>query len=151
MGSGNLIGYDIAGGYSYLVENDLQGPKGWVKLGYHGNSYSLPSSSTNALSPITFKSLFVGLGGDLPVRGGYGAFLDFNIGVFNSVSEGGNLSGNPTSASDVSFSLGGYYHYTQRVSFRATVDFVSNSADFDTNRSVSQKVITFVPAIQYYF
>lgn len=151
IGSGNLVGFRIAGGYSYLVDNDLLGPKGWLKLGYHSNAYSLPSSTADATTPITFKSLFVGLGGDLPIRDGFGAVLDFNLGIINGASENTKLSGDTNSASDVSFSIGGYYRYTQRISFRGTLDFISNSADFKTNRTVSQKIITFVPAVLYYF
>lgn len=151
LGSGNLLGFKLDGGYTYHLTDDLFGPKGWLKLGYRSNAYSLPSSTSDALAPITFHSLFVGLGGEVPVRDGFGAVLDFSIGIINGASEDGNFSGNVNSASDVSFSLGGYYRYTQRITFRATLDGQFNGADFTTNRSLSQHVLTFVPAAVFFF
>jgi hypothetical protein len=151
LGSGNLLGFKIDGGYTYHLTDDIFGPQGWIKLGYRSNAYSLPSSSQDALSSITFHSLFVGLGGEIPIRDGFGATLDFNIGIFNGASESGKLSGNTDSASDVSFSLGGYYRYTQRITFRASLDGQFNNADFVTKRSLSQHVLTFVPAAVFFF
>jgi hypothetical protein len=151
LGSGNLLGFKIDGGYAYHLTDDLFGPQGWIKLGYRSNAYSLPSSAADALAPITFRSLFVGLGGEVPIRDGFGATLDFGIGVINGASETSQLSGNTNSASDVSFSLGGYYRYTQRITFRATLDGQFNSADFATKRSLSQHVLTVVPAAVFFF
>lgn len=151
IGSGNLLGFRIDGGYTYHLTDDLFGPKGWLKLGYRSNAYSLPSSAADATAPITFHSLFVGLGGEVPIRDGFGATLDFSIGVINGASEEGKLSGNTDSASDVSFSLGGYYRYTQRITFKATLDGQFNNADFTSNRSLSQHVLSFVPAAVFFF
>jgi hypothetical protein len=151
LGSGNLIGFKLAGGYTYHLTDDVLGPKGWLRLGYHSNAYSLPSSTADALASITFHSLFVGLGGEIPIRGGFGALLDFNIGIVNGASEDSQLSGDASSVSDVSFSLGGYYRYTQRITFRATLEGQFNNADFLTNRSLNQHVLTFVPAAVFFF
>ncbi len=151
IGSGDLLGFKLAGGYTYHLSDDLFGPKGWLKLGYRSNAYSLPSSSSDATASITFHSLFIGLGGEVPVRDAFGATIDFSIGILNGASESGNFSGNVNSASDVSFSLGGYYRYTQRITFRATIDGQFNNADFSTNRSLSQHVLTFVPAAVFFF
>jgi hypothetical protein len=47
--------------------------------------------------------------------------------------------------------LGGYYRYTQRITFRATLDGQFNNADFKTQKSVSQHVLTFVPSVVFFF
>jgi hypothetical protein len=151
IGSGTLLGFRINAGYTYHLTDELFGPQGRLKFGYRSNAYSLPSSTADASAPITFRSLFVGLGGEVPIRDGYGATLDFSIGILNGVSESGNFSGNTDSASDVSFSLGGYYRYTQRITFRATLDGQFNNADFKTQKSVSQHVLTFVPSVVFFF
>jgi hypothetical protein len=151
LGGSGLTSFVLDGGYAFLLADDVMGPKGWVKLGYRSNSYSLPDSASNNTASIAFKSLFLGLGGDVPVRDGWGALIDLGVGIFKGADEDANFSGNANSVSDVSLTLGGYYRYTPRITFRATLDFLWDSADFDTQRSLSQKVITFSPAIVYYF
>jgi hypothetical protein len=89
----------------------------------------------------------------MPIRSDYGALFDLRFGLFNGASEDGNFSGDVNSVSDVGFLLGGYYRYAPRITFRVTVDFDSYSADFKgpTTPSISQKTVTFVPAVLYYF
>ncbi|MDR3606285.1 MAG: hypothetical protein P4M08_02770 [Oligoflexia bacterium] len=151
LGTSGWTNFVLDGGYSYLINDDVMGPKAWVKLGYRSNSYSLPDSSANNIAAISFKSLFLGLGGDVPIQDGWGATADLGIGLFKGESEDSNFSGNATSVSDVSFTLGGYYRYTPRITFRAMLDMQFNGADFDSQRTLSQKVITFSPALVYYF
>jgi hypothetical protein len=151
FGGSGLTTFVLDGGYAFLLDDDVMGPKGWLKFGYRSNAYSLPDSSVNYTASVAFKSLFLGLGGDIPVRDGWGTLVDLGIGIINDVDEDSNYSGNANSITDVSLTLGGYYRYTPRITFRATLDFLWDSADFDSQRSLSQKVITFSPAIVYYF
>jgi hypothetical protein len=156
LGSSGWTNVALDGGYSFLIHDDVMGPKGWVKLGYRTNNYSLPDSTSDNIAAISFKSLFLGVGGDVPIRSGWGALADLGIGLFKGVSEDGNLSGSSSSVSDISLMVGGYYRYTARITFRATLDMQYNNADFvspsgSTQISLSQKVITFSPALVYYF
>jgi hypothetical protein len=148
----NLSSVDLAVGYSYLVTGDPFGPKGWLKLGYQSTNYNLPSDADESIGPISFHSLFFGLGGDLPVRNGWGATLNFNLGIVNGASEGAGFSnGGITSSTDVDFLIGGYYRYSNRMTFRVGFDVHDNGADFTNGNSLSQKVISLSPAILYYF
>jgi hypothetical protein len=148
----NLSMVDLAVGYSYSVTGDFFGPKGWLKLGYRSTSYNLPSDAAESIGPISFHSLFFGLGGDLPVRNGWGAILNFDLGIANGADEGTGFSnGGVASATDVDFLIGGYYHYSNRMTFRVGFDVHDNGADFDNGNSLSQKVISIAPAIIYYF
>jgi hypothetical protein len=156
VGSSGWTQVTLDGGYAFLLTDDVMGPKGWVKLGYRINSYSLPDSSANETAAISFKSLFVGVGGDVPIRAGWGAIADLGVGLFKSADEDSNFSGATTSVSDISLMVGGYYRFTQRITFRATLDMQYDDADFtspsgSTQITLSQKVITFSPALIYYF
>ncbi len=150
-GGANVFTFKLDGGYSYLVTGDFTGPKALVKLGYRSGSYSLPTSSTEFVGPISFKSLFLGLGGDLPIRNEYGVDLDFDIGLLNGVTQSGFSDGDTDSVSSVSFSLGGYYRVSNRMKFRAALEVMAESADFTDKASISQKIITFTPSLVYYF
>lgn len=156
-GASDYLGIKIAGGYQYLVTGDIAGPKGWARLGYRSGSYSLPTIATSFVTPVSFTSLFIGLGADVPVYSYYGVLADFNVGIVNSVSEGStasgtnNFSGIGSSISDVSFSFGVYSRFNQKVTFRLTLDGQLDNATFDTGKSLSQKIITIVPSVQYFF
>lgn len=152
--SGNLFGLKADIGYSYLITGEFFGPKGWVKLGYHSNLYNLPISpiiAGEATGPLSFKSFFAGLGGDLPIRGGWGADMNLEFGLLTSSVESGISSGSVGSSNDVAFSAGVYYRYTQRISFRAGVDVIANGADYAAGSAVSHRIIAFTPSVQYYF
>jgi hypothetical protein len=151
-GSASATEFKLDGGYSYLVTGDFLGPKALLRLGYMSTSYSFPSSTADKTGPISFKSLFLGLGGDLPIRNEYGVDLDFDIGLLNSATETGSfLDGSLNGASVVSFSLGGYYRLNNRMTIRAAIEIMAQSADFSDGANVSQKVITFSPSLIYYF
>lgn len=150
-GGSNVFSFKLDAGYSYLVTGDFIGPKALLKLGYRSDSYSLPTSTTDSIGPITFKSFFVGLGGDLPIRNEFGVDLDFGIGVINNVTQSGFGDGNANSTSNVSFSLGGYYRMNNRLVIRAALEVLAQSADFQDQASISQKIITFTPSLIYYF
>ncbi|MCM2279974.1 MAG: hypothetical protein NDJ89_18025 [Oligoflexia bacterium] len=148
---GSATAFRVAAGYSYLVTGNFFGPKAWVKFGFHSISVSLPADRDNKLAPNSFKSPFIGIGGDLPIRSNYGALLDFQFGAFPSGTESGGDAGSINSASDVTFFLGGYYRWNARMTIRAGIDVTSNSADYSSGAALSQKIITFSPALLYYF
>lgn len=156
-GSSDYLGLKLAAGYQYLVTGDMSGPKGWARLGYHSGAYSLPTITTSFVTPVSVTSLFLGLGADVPLYRTYGVLADFNVGLANNVSEGSSaagpnqFSGNGSSVSDVSFSFGMYSRFNSRVTFKLTLDGQLDNATFDTGRTLSQKMITIVPSVQYFF
>lgn len=155
-GGANAFTFKLAAGYSYLWSGDFLGPKVFGKLGYRSTSYSLPSSVSEEIGPTSFSTVFLGLGGDLPIRNNFGVDIDFEIGVLNSVTEsgtttGGFSDGDTTSASSVSFSLGGYYRLNQRLTIRGALEVLAQSATFQDQANISQKIITFTPSLLYYF
>ena len=141
-------------GYNYLINRDFFGPKGWVKLGFKSGSYSFPVAtvaSGEVIGPEAVRSIFVGVGGDLPLRGQFGALLNFEFGVIPFAAETGFLSGAVSSARDVEFNLGGYYRVTPRLSVRAIVDIISHGMDFSGGTTLSNKVVDFAPSVVYLF
>lgn len=147
----------LSAAYTYLATGDFFGPKGWVKLGYHSISHTLATSATLATAPTAFGSVFVGVGGYLPIRAGIAAELNFNFGLLNS---GGATGFTVTSASDASLYLGVQYRYANRISFRLGLDVQANAMNFTaatidtttlTSGTLSHTLITVTPSILYYF
>ncbi|OFZ18690.1 MAG: hypothetical protein A2X94_14380 [Bdellovibrionales bacterium GWB1_55_8] len=103
------------------------------------------------MNPIAFKGLFIGFGGDLPIRSKYRALVDLQFGLFPSASQPTSATGSINSASQVRFYLGGTYEYAPRLSFRAGLDIMSQNADFSGGESLSQTSINFAPAVVYFF
>lgn len=149
--SGGMFTFKADIGYSYLLSGDFFGPKGWIKAGYLINSYSLPISAAESTAPFSVKSVFVGLGGEFPVRDGYGAKLDLEFGLFNSASETGSTNGDINSANNARIRLGGYYRYQPRITFEAGIEIQGSGAEFSSGNSLSQKAITLMPSVSYYF
>lgn len=137
-------------GYAFLMNGDFFGPKGWVKLGYKVTSYSLPTETVAEYTgPLSMGSVMIGVGGDLPLKGNWGARADLNFRVISSASAswvGDTVSG----TSDVDFFLGGYYKYAPRVLIRFGLDMILSGVDFTAGSSLGQKTITIGPALLYY-
>jgi hypothetical protein len=149
--SGSAFTFKLDLGYTYLVTGDFFGPRAWVKAGYNVTSYTLPISADEATNPYSVKSVFLGLGGDLPVRDNYGARLELEFGLFNSGSETGGTSGSINSTHNATIFFGGYYHYKPRMLFQAGLEIQGTGSEFSSGSSLSQRTITFMPSIQYYF
>jgi hypothetical protein len=151
-GGGSLTTWRISGGYSYLITGDLFGPKGWAKIGYRSSAYSLPVSVTNLTVPIAFKSLLLSIGGEFPIRDRWGAVINLDFGLLPSASQlTGSGFASPTGATDVTFHVGGYYRLESRITLRLMIDVISHSADLSDGSNVSQKSVSVVPALLYYF
>jgi hypothetical protein len=138
-------------GYTLFASDDFFGPRAWGKLGYHSTSYSLPASSVERTGSSSFTGLFLGVGGDLPIRGDYGALFDLDFGFINGASESGYSTPNVKSSSNVQFRVGGYYRLQPRLTLRIGFDVTAQGADFDGGGSVSNKVVSIGPSLQYYF
>lgn len=156
--SGDLLQLKFAAGYSYLVTGDFFGPKGWVKGGFRSMSYNLPEFADPAevIGPASFRSFFIGVGGDLPIRQNFGVILNLELGLLTSGSEARAWTtpaedAKANGTTDLQFYLGGYYRLTHRIVARVGLDVVSNSADFNNGGTLSHRVFTISPAILYYF
>jgi hypothetical protein len=150
-GSSTFSHFSVSGGYNYYVTRDLYGPRGFAKVGYRSRSYSLPSVVASSLAPISFSSLFLGVGADLPIRGGYGVLLSFDIGVFKSLTQTELTLGTDLGVTDYGVFLGGYFRMAPKMMIRAGLDVQGNSADFLSSENLSHRVFTFAPALVYSF
>lgn len=151
--SGNLSlsQFRIAAGYFYHVTPNFFGPKGWIKLGYQKTSYGLPQNATALTGNVSYGSLFIGVGGDLPVRQDYGVLLDVDFGVFGGGTEDAGYFGTSTGGSSVSFLAGGYAWLDPKLKFQVGIDFKSNSIDFVSGGSISNKAFAISPSLLFYF
>lgn len=149
--NGHTSRFNLDVGYSYLVTGEFYGPKFWGKLGYRNRSYSQAESQSEQTGKMSYGSFFLGLGGELPLREDVGAFLSLGVGLFNGSTESGFSVGSNNGASDFSFSVGGYYRLESRIRLNLGLDIQANSTDYSSGQSISHRVITFTPSIQYYF
>jgi hypothetical protein len=142
--------FRLAGGYFYHVTPNFFGPKGWVKLGYQSTSYGLPLDATAGTGHTSYSGLFLGIGGDLPVREDYGVILDVDFGIFGGGSDDGSAA-SPSGSSSVSFFVGGYAWVAPKLKFQVGLDFKSNSLDFVSGNSLSNKTYSLSPSVLFYF
>ena len=148
---GNYFKIQASLGYRFFLNDDDWGPQGYARLGYRSISYNLVDQSAILLGPSTFTSLFIGIGGDLPIRGRFGAQLMMDLGLIKSVTETGFSSGGSTGVFDISFYVGGYYKMAPNMIIRVGFDIQANKADFGSSASFSHRVLTFNPQLLYYF
>jgi hypothetical protein len=147
----SLSQFRIAGGYFYHVTPNFFGPKGWIKFGYQSTSYSLPRNTTAQTGNVSYSGLFLGVGGDLPVRKDYGLILDVDFGLFGSGTEESSFFGTSTGGSSVNFFAGGYAWINSKLKAQVGLDFKSNSIDFVTGGSISNKTLAISPSLLFYF
>ncbi len=155
--SGNAFHLRADLGYRLLMSGDVFGPNGYLKIGYTSTSYQLPvNTTTEDTSPMSFHAIFIGVGGDVPIRSEFGLQLDLDFGVFPGSSQTGLSLGDTSSSTVVEFYLGGYYRLNTRMTVRAGIDVMAHDADFGastsgTGSSISQRIFSFAPALMYYF
>lgn len=149
--AGTLSRFRFDLGYKYFVQGDFNGPFGWLRLGFKSLSYSLPISTINYTAPTSFSSVFFGIGGDLPIREGWGALLMLDFGIMKSLTETGLVSGVPIGETDASFYFGGYYNFKPKMQVRMGVEIVAHGADFDTGTVLTHRVLNFGPSLLFYF
>lgn len=157
LGSGTFTRFRFNAGYNFLTGADFfGGPRGWLKLGYQTTGYSLPASTTDLSGPASYGGIFLGIGGDLPIRGEYGALVDLRFGVFSSGSQSGFTTGSGTGASDAAFCFAGYKRITDRIRVKVGLDIRTHSASFQGSGvgneiSVSSRSLSLGPSLLYYF
>lgn len=148
----SIFAYKFNAGFAFLTTGDFFGPKAWVKLGYRNTSYIYPANATEVTAPIAFGAFFAGLGGQLPIRAGFGIEANFEYGLFNSSGGFSGLStGTVNGSNQAELYLGATYRYSPRITFRAGLSVLGTGADFSGGTSLGQKYLTFAPSIQYAF
>lgn len=140
----------VAAGYSHFFSAQFSGPSGWIKAGYKTVATKLPTSASELTGPITFESLFIGLGGDLPILDNWGLRANFDYGAINSVSQFW-ITGSTSGVTDAELSLAGYYRFDPRMAVRLGFNIRSIHADFAGGQSVDQKNLSVTPELTYYF
>jgi hypothetical protein len=111
----------------------------------------MPVSLTEFTGPTSFKGLFLGLSGDMPIRDNWGVSLGLDFGFLTSIDVAQYFTYSPTGKSDVTFNAGLFYKIKPRLTFKGGIEIISQSADFTNGMSVTQRVISFVPSLLYYF
>jgi hypothetical protein len=149
--SGSSTDFRVAAGYALFPAKTIFDAIGWVHAGYRYTGYSLPNNATDFTGSSSFGSLFIGMGGDLPVNPWFAVQLGFDLGLLRSSSEDYPNFGDIGSSSDLMFQVGGTYRYNERMFLRLLLKVESQSMDFPAGESVSQKMFSVAPSIMYYF
>ncbi len=143
--------FKLLGGYFLHFSPDFFGPKAMARLGYQSAKFSLPNSATESTSTVDYSGLTVGVGGDLPFREAFGGELSIDFGVITSGTEAGGYYGTNSGATLVDFRLGGYYWFEPKIKLLFSVDVKSYSLDFASGSTISNKVLSFGPQVNFYF
>lgn len=143
--------FRVDAGYSFFKMGNLEGPKGWIRAGFQSANYTFPDTASEGTAPISFGALFFGLGGELPVRGAWSAVLNIDFGLFPSATLSGANAQAADSASFVGVCLGAAFHYSPQMMIRLGIDIQSHGATLANGTTISNKIFSVIPALQYYF
>lgn len=150
-GGASTLAVKLGIGYTIFASPDFFGPRAWIKLGYQSLRFGLPVDAVELTGPNQFSALYLGVGGELPFRGDWGALMGLDVGLLSGMTETGLNSGTVNSASAVSFFIGGYKQLQPRLRLRGGLHVTTGSADFSSGSSVSHRIISVLPSLQYYF
>ena len=146
--SGSDVSYLLGVGYAVPLTADFYGPRVWLKLGYRSAQTQLPTSLVENTDGFSLSSIFLGLGGTVPISQQWGAMGDLRLRLLGSAS---NSQGQATNSSDFEIFLGGYYQMSLRIKLRAGLGYLSASANFSDGSSLRQNMMTLGPSLLYYF
>ncbi|MBS1959153.1 MAG: hypothetical protein JST80_06775 [Bdellovibrionales bacterium] len=141
----------LAVGYSLFPAKTIFDSIGWVHMGYRATSYSLPASSTDYTGASSFGSLFLGVGGEIPIQERFTAQLGLDLGLIRSASQTSPNFGDVASSTDLMFEAAGVYRLQERIFVRLLFKMNSQSMDFVGGETVSQKMFSVNPSVMYYF
>jgi hypothetical protein len=150
--------YDLTGsrfrlalGYALMPAKTIFDSIGWLHAGYRSSSYSLGTSATDFTGPSSINSFFIGVGGEFPVDKKFAAQIGLDIGLLRSASQTAPNFGDAASSADLMFQLGGTYRFQDNIFFRLSMRLNSQSIEFSSGQSVSQKMFSICPSVMYYF
>ncbi len=151
VGSVGVTQFRMGVGYTMLATPSFFGPKGWVKLGYQTMSYSMSPNTTNYTGKYSYSGLFLGLGGEIPLRDQYGLQLGLDIGLFPGLTETTTVSGTPDGETSLNVFFGVFYNYLPKIRLKIGMDLSAQGANFGTTGSISNKVLAFGPTVVVFF
>ncbi len=149
--SASLMGWRIGAGYLFRSTREVLGPRGFVKLGYGSDTISMTANETEYLGSTQIAGIYVGLGGDLPLRGRYGLQINADIGLMQTMTETGFSSGDPQGVTSVKFGLQGYGWWGPKLRVGAGFIVNNQSASFDNERTLSAVGVSFGPNASFFF
>jgi hypothetical protein len=149
--SASIMRWRVGAGYLFRATREVLGPRGFVRIGYGSDSYSLTANEAEYVGTTTFGGLFLGLGGDLPLRGNYGLHLSTDFGLLQSMTETGYTSGDAQGVTSVRFNLEGYGWWGPRLRVGGGIQVGTQSVTFDNDRSISSLGISFGPNFTFFF
>jgi hypothetical protein len=149
--SASIMRWRVGAGYLFRATREVLGPRGFVRIGYGSDSYSLTANEAEYVGTTTFGGLFLGLGGDLPLRGNYGLHLSTDFGLLQSMTETGYTSGDAQGVTSVRFNLEGYGWWGPRLRVGGGIQVGTQSVTFDNDRSISSLGISCGPNFTFFF
>jgi hypothetical protein len=149
--SGTFSQLRLSMGYSLFPAKTIFDTIGWVHFGYRSTNYSLAPDDTTLTGGSSFDSLFIGLGGELPIRNITTLQMNIDVGLINSASCRAPAFGDPSTVTDLQFQLGAVFHQSDKWNLRMLLKLNSQSMDFTSGESVSQKLLSVGPSLLYYF
>ena len=147
---GGVTKIGAAAGYQLLFSNQIFGPKAFARLGYHYKDFTLPVSTAEWTGESTYSSVFLGLGGDMPLNELWAIQLKMDFGIAKSSSDK-ILGDAPTANNDFGLNLAALWHYKPRLAFRFAFDLQMAGADYIESKSLTHRTITFAPSLLYFF
>ncbi len=152
--STSLTAFELNVGYRFYFGKPVYGPSLGLKLGYYNFHLGNQTIEADFLTARTYSGINFGAVGQMPFgKRPFGADLAMSVVLFPGYSERVTVMPSSGSSTVVRFYLGGYYFFYDRLSVRLGLDFESYARDFDSNAAAStqQKIIGFVPSVQYFF
>ncbi len=149
--SGSASQFRAAAGYAFFPAKTIFDPIGWVHAGLKSTSYSLPAQAADLTGNSSMTSIFVGVGGEIPMNERYSAQLGIDLGLIKMASQTSPSYGDVGSSADLMLSAGATYRYNDRIFLRLLLKVNSQSMDFPAGESVSQKMFSLSPSVMYYF
>lgn len=134
--SGQRLGtLKVGGGLKYLPLGFFYGPQvnfytGWVKY-----SYELDSSSSDGFGVNTVSGIFLGVGGNIPIKKGVRMIGSAEIIPFANFSDEDNFYSSSKSLSSMVFKVGAQYQWSPAMKLFGTFNVVNNSVRFNGKNS----------------
>jgi len=125
--------FKIGGGYKYLPLGFFFGPRINFYGGYASYSYGLDQSSTDGIGEGVIKGIFVGVGGDMPIKRDIRAFGNIELMPFASFDDEDSVYSSAESVNHISFELGGKLKYNKAMDLKASIQVNNGSAKFKSN------------------
>ncbi len=132
--------FKIGGGYKYLPMGFFYGPQVNIYGGWANYSYEIEESAADGFGSNAISGIFVGVGGNMPLKKRIRVFGSGEIIPFSSFSDDDNTFDSVKSTGSMAFKVGGSYEYSPAMSLKGSFEVLNNSAKFSgTNTSLSYR------------